>query len=700
MTAASIDVRWRAVAVAGRVRPHLPALIPGLVVVGLMLVWEVRDGGYDPQTWYWGAIVMLALAGAVALWRRPARSLGRSARITLVSFGAYVGWCYASIAWAQSPGDALAGANQALLYLLVYAVMINLPWTAPSALAALVAYATGVGVTAIVLLFRLASGDRVAALVVVGRLAAPTGYFNSTAALFTIGALTAIALAARRELPGLLRGLLLALACGDLQLALIVQSRGWLFTLPLVAVAAIALVTDRLRVVAATLIPVAGTVAIVHRLLAVFGTAVSGPTALTQAAERAARPALLICAGALVLGTLLAWADVLRRGRSLGRRPQRALGVLLAVVAVAGVGVTASYVSHGHPIRFVVREWNGFSHEQTTNSSVSHFLDVGSGRYDFWRSSLDAFRANPIGGLGEGNFYFWYLRHRRTSEEPTSPHSLELSLLSETGIVGFLLFLGFFIGALRLAVRARRSPGGPAAAAAASIAILPAAVWLIHGSVDWFWEIPALSGPALGFLGVAGALGVAQAPALLPSSTRDDPRAPIPPLRISSTPAANARWMTLRRRAAAAAGALALVAAVIVLGAPYLAVREQSLGSSAVAAGNSQAALADFRRASDLNPLWSLPGRLAGVVALEIGEPTAARRWFEQSIQREPGGWFAWLGAGLSASAQGQTAQARRYLQTAYTIDSTQPVIQQALAKVGSAHPLTISEALRLLVVQ
>ena len=58
----------------------------------------------------------------------------------------------------------------------------------------------------------------------------------------------AIALAARRELPGPLRGALIAFACAGLQLAVIVQSRGWLFTLPLVAIVAIVVVPDRLRV--------------------------------------------------------------------------------------------------------------------------------------------------------------------------------------------------------------------------------------------------------------------------------------------------------------------------------------------------------------------------------------------------------------------------------------------------------------------
>src|ERR1017187_5659336 len=119
--------------------------------------------------------------------------------------------------------------------------MVLLPWTTGAALTALVVYVVGVGGIGIVLLFRLAAADHVASLVIEGRLAAPTGYFNSTAALFTIGALTALGLASRRKLPGPLRGLMLAFACSGLQLALIVQSRGWLFTLPIVGLVSIVL---------------------------------------------------------------------------------------------------------------------------------------------------------------------------------------------------------------------------------------------------------------------------------------------------------------------------------------------------------------------------------------------------------------------------------------------------------------------------
>src|SRR5205807_1075795 len=128
-----------------------------------------------------------------------------------------------------SPGDALQGSNRALLYLLLFTALLALPWTPEAALAALLAFTIAVGIIAIVILLRLASADRVSDLLADGRLGAPTGYFNSTVALFAIGSLLAIVLASRRELPGLLRGFLIGLASACLELAVVGQSRGWLF---------------------------------------------------------------------------------------------------------------------------------------------------------------------------------------------------------------------------------------------------------------------------------------------------------------------------------------------------------------------------------------------------------------------------------------------------------------------------------------
>jgi O-Antigen ligase len=647
-----------------------------------MLVWAVHDGGYDADTWYWGALVILALLTAVVIGRGLRTvAISRPARVALIAFAVYVAWSYLSIAWAGSPGDALEGSNRALLYLLVFATMLILPWTSRGVLVALLTFTLGVGVVAIVLLFRLASGHDVASLVIDGRLAAPTGYFNSTAALFTIETLLAIAFASRRELPGPLRGALIAFACAGLQLAVIVQSRGWLFTLPLVALVAIVILPDRMRVAAAALIPVVATVAPVHRLLAVYQKT-PGP-ALTHDASSAGHSALLICALAFFVATLIAWADGLLPAPRPSAARRRLVATIATGLAVLAVCAGALAATHGHPFRFIERQWNGFSHP-TTAATGSHFTDVGSGRYDFWRVSLDAFRSHPIGGLGQDNFADYYITRRHTTEEPAWTHSLELRLLVHTGIVGFLLFTVFLVAAIAAALRARRRRGLEAMVAAA--ALLPLVVWLIHGSIDWFWEIPALTGPALGCLAMACALGARDRAAVAAVSE--------PEVRSTSRPAVRATSRPAVRAATVAGGVLALITAVVVLGFPYLAVREESVASD-LRQSDPARALSDLDTAGDLNPLSAVPDRVAGTIALEVGQYTTADARFGQAIDRERGGWYSWLGQGLATSALGQRTLARHDFEVAAAINPREPVIREALAQVETKRPLSASVALQ-----
>jgi hypothetical protein len=657
---------------AARLRPDIGAAVPGAIVVALMLIWAVHNGGYDMDTWYWGGLVLLALLAALIVTRGADRTRPHGpTRTALIAFGLYVAWSYLSIAWAQSPGDALDGSNKALVYLLMFAVSVTIPWTPRAALALLVTFALAIGVVSLVLLLRLASADRVDSLVIDGRLAAPTGYFNATAALFTLNALTALALATRRELPGLVRGALAATACAGVQLALIVQSRGWLFTLPLVAIVAIIVVRDRLRVVAFSVLPLAGALVALRQLLHVYQT---GP-GLSHAAQSAGRLALVVCAVVLVLGSVLAWLDELRRLPSVKPTSRRGLGAGLATLAIAAAVVGGVVATHGHPFRFISRQWNGFSHIQTS-STGSHFGDVGSGRYDFWRVSVDAVLAHPIGGLGQDNFADYYVTRRRTGEEPSWTHSLELRLLAHTGVVGFALFATFLGAALLAAARGLRRERDTLAPAVTAAALLPLTVWLIHGSVDWFWEMPALSGAALGFLGMAVALSSPQTRVARDAERRR--RVPPPVARV--------------------VGAVALIAAAAALGLPYLSVREVSNASN-IAASDPAGALSDLATAADLNPLSPVPGRLAGRIALGAGDYEVAEQRFSQAISREPGGWFAWFGRGLAASALGDVQQASHDLTRARSINSSQPAIKEVLARLDTDHPLTPAAGLRAIAV-
>ena len=649
--------------------------IPALVAVGLMVLWAAHDGGYDADTWYWGALVVLGLV--VVLLSGVGVGLTRldgALKVALLAFALYVAWSYLSITWAGSRGDALTGSNRALLYLLVFALFALTRWTPRRAQAILLAWVLGVGIIGALVLIAMARGSHVSSLFSEGRLLSPTGYFNSSAALFTSAAFVAVGLAVRKELPVLLRGVLIAIACEGVQLALLAESRGWLFTLPLMLLASIAVSRDRLRIAGAAVLPIVAALAPLSQMLDVFrATEGAHPTesALVSAAEHAARTSLLICVVMLVLGTLLAAADRHLSAPSLSPNRRRLLGAIAATVAL-GVAVTGALVTtHGHPISFVQRQWHGFTHPSATDASnsSSHFAVVGSARYDAWRVSLDAALAHPIGGLGQDNFADYYIVHRRTGEELQWTHSLEFRLLAHTGFVGFALFAVFLGAALTAAMRNRRQAGA-LAAAITGVALLPFVVWLIHGSVDWFWEMPALSGPALGFLAVAAAL-----------------RAP----RGAATEAPS-RWGAIPRAAAVSVGVLALIAAVAVLGLPYLAVREVSTAAD-IRATNPSAALRDLSHAAKLNPLSADPGRVGGAIALQAGEFTEAERRFSQAISREPGGWFSWLGEGLAASALGDSARAHHAFAVAASINSRQPAVSQALARVYSRDPLTPEQA-------
>src|SRR5947208_13336457 len=90
---------------------HLSA-VPAFAALAVMILWVAHDGGYDEDTWYWGALVLLGLlAVSVITCGTGAVRRRRSLRLALLAFALYVGWSYLSIAWAGSPGDALTGSN-------------------------------------------------------------------------------------------------------------------------------------------------------------------------------------------------------------------------------------------------------------------------------------------------------------------------------------------------------------------------------------------------------------------------------------------------------------------------------------------------------------------------------------------------------------------------------------------------------------
>lgn len=91
----------------------------------------------------------------------------------------------------------------------------------------------------------------------------------------------------------------------------------------------------------------------------------------------------------------------------------------------------------------------------------------GSGRTDIWRVGVEMVKANPVMGVGAGNFQArlpeyvleagLIRRNDAIVNRPRGTHNIYLRVLSQLGIVGLLLFVAIIVSALAAHVAAARS---------------------------------------------------------------------------------------------------------------------------------------------------------------------------------------------------------------------------------------------------
>ena len=180
--------------------------------------------------------------------------------------------------------------------------------------------------------------------------------------------------------------------------------------------------------------------------------------------------------------------------------------VVAACLAGAGVVGVAAATRVDDPGAWIRDRWDDFAGGAARDDEGSRFTgSLSSGRYAEWKVAWAEFLAHPVVGIGSDNYAAAYLERREdNSREPRYPHSIELRMLSQLGVVGTALFAAFIAAAVWLALSRRRRLDAISGGAIGA-AIMVFAYWVLYGSQDWFWEIPALAGPALGLLGLAGA---------------------------------------------------------------------------------------------------------------------------------------------------------------------------------------------------
>src|SRR5205823_6468022 len=165
------------------------------------------------------------------------------------------------------------------------------------------------------------------------------------------------------------------------------------------------------------------------------------------------------------------------------------LGVALVPTVVIGIGgLIAAGITPGkvwHKFNEPVARSQGQGANNLTNLS-------SSSRWNWWQEAWKAWRAHPAVGTGAGTFELTHRKLRVDGTVATEPHNLPLQFLSETGIVGFILFLGIVLaGAGALVETLRRLEGENRLAAAALVVGLFA--YAVHSVVDFDWDFVAVT---------------------------------------------------------------------------------------------------------------------------------------------------------------------------------------------------------------
>lgn len=629
-----------------------PAALPALLAAVVFSLWATSEAGYLTADWYPGALFLVALL-AVTAGAVPIRlaDVPRPVLLALGFLAAFTAWSFLTLLWADDGGEAWDGANRTLLYLVVFALFALWPQRGDAALLPLGAWIAGVTIVAAVTVVRVSSAELPLDFYLAERLADPSSYVNANAALFLMPAWPAILLSGRRQVPWWLRGPLAGCATVLAGVALMGQSRGSVYAVPIVLVVLFAAMPGRVRNFAAFL-PLAAALAVIGPVVLHASDRILDRDPATDAVAPLA-PTILLAALAV---TLAVTAVALLEHRMRSERAERVANRTLAAagVAVALAAVVTGWTLAGGPAEAARNGWDSFKQGYGDEEDGRLFsAGLGSNRYDFYRVSLNVFRHHPIAGVGADNFAQDYLEQRRSSETPRYPHSLEMRTLAQTGLIGAWLLLGAIACALWAALRAARQADRLAAAVAAA-ASMSFVYWLVHGSADWLWEFAGLGAPAWAMVGLAcGLLTRAHAQA-------SEPR---PPGRLPAQ--------------ALAVGAFALVAAIS-LAPPWIA---ETQTRRAAHGWPQDLKLAEDRldQAESVNPLSDRPFLIAGTIALRRGDLAAAEREFRDALERNRRSAYATLELGAIAAELGRHEEAVRLLEHAVKLNPRDSLTRSTL---------------------
>jgi hypothetical protein len=669
----------------------LPAVI-GIALLALILYAAFDHGAValPADTRLQVAIAAIAaVAGAGWLWSGTLRLWApRSAVVGTVLLAAFACWSGITVLWSVAPDQTWIELNRAIAYVIVLclAIAVGASLARAGELVAKGFVAIALAVSAYALGQKLLPGVHLAGVFDLNqtgslpRLQEPLGYWNALALFIALGVPVALALAVDSTRRARSR---LAAACAvELMLLTIAltYSRGGLLALALALVVGIAAGGERLRSLLWLSVAVIAAVPPIVLGLSSHSLTAAGVSLSSREGAGGLLALVLVAslAGLLAAGRVLLVLDrrlALDPGRA---RALRRLGLAAVTVLVLGAVAAVSLSSRG-PGGTVSHAWNSFtSTRAASNSNPSRLLSADSeNRWVWWKEAAGAFSDRPLGGWGAGSFGVVHLLYRRDTLPVQQPHSVPLQFLAETGVVGALLGIGAIVLLLSAAGRAIRSRAQGTERLLAAALLAGAVAYAVHCLYDWDWNIPAVTLPALVFLGVLiGARSGASGGARGPRSARS---------RSLERPSLGSRALGL--------GALTLWLCVFALSAllPSLAASKADSALIQAASGSPGAlrsAQASASLASSLDPLSDAGLRAEASVAIHQGRLARARAELQQAVGRDPTDGLAWNALALVYGLLRDTGSATFALQRMVALD---PRAQSAQAiaryELSSAPP-------------
>ncbi len=635
------------------------ALLAALVAVCAYAVFAHGAVGLPEEPRLQIGVALVAVGAAVGLLLTRTLAL-RAPAEAWVGVGLLVGfaiWSGVSLLWSVAPERTWAHVNRAISYTLVVVLAMTLASSMPRALSR-VAY--GWLLVALACALYAIAGKIIPGVEILGidfnhaaiasRLRAPLEYWNALGLVMVLAIPIALRLTTdttRRDvtrLVGIAALFVLVVAM------FMTYSRGAILACVAAIVVLTALGGQRLRGLA-----VLGVTIVVS--IPVLGLAFNRPALKginVPLDERVPDGIVLglVSAGCLIALLIAGWGmlHLERRTPCNEQRTQlvwRGLAALAAILAVFTLG--AIVTAPDGPGGWADRAWEKFT--QTSKDEVSdpaRLVSSNSGnRWVWWKEAAGAWSDKPLHGWGAGSFAVTHKMYRDVELGVTQPHNMPLQFLAETGIVGTLLVsgaIGFLLFCALDRLRAMRS----GRERDLGVALFAGAVaWLVHGLVDWDWDIPGVTVPVLIFLGVLVA-------------TPWEPRGTPPALRSAT----GTRGLAL---------ALACVCAGLVIVSAALPMLADQKASSAQAvsadAGPTelQDAAANANLAARLDPTAVRPLLAAAALAEGRGRLLDARRFLLDAADRQPYSSAVWLRllelASKTADRRGAKAAAQRLLE-------------------------------------